>query len=281
MEGIKELIIVILIILLLFYKDIISYYKKQKYKNIDRGDTKKVTLKNGDNIPMIIYKTGIDEYENIHEDLLGVFYETIKLNPGFKIRYYSDKDSREFIKNNFDDKILTIYDKLIPGAYKADLFRYCVLYVNGGIYSDLTQRFMIPFNEFIDLNKDKLFLVKDIEHYKVNGDGLSKGIQISFIASIPRNDIFLKAIEGVVKHVNDKYYGENPLHPTGPALFYSILKNYEGEYRVGLKETGQNKIVDEKGETIIISKINNHQNVILKNNDHYTVLWRNHRIYKI
>ena len=30
---------------------------------------------------MTIYKTGIDEYENIHEDLLGVFYETIKLNP--------------------------------------------------------------------------------------------------------------------------------------------------------------------------------------------------------
>lgn len=281
MKGIKELIIVILIILLLFYKDIISYYKKQKYKNIDRGDTKKVTLKNGGNIPMTIYKTGIDEYENIHEDLLDVFYETIKLNPEFKIRYYSDKGSREFIKNNFDDRILTTYDKLIPGAYKADLFRYCVLYVNGGIYSDLTQRFMIPFNEFIDLDKDKLFLVKDIEHYKVNGDGLSKGIQISFIASIPGNDIFLKAIERVVKNVNDKYYGENPLYPTGPSLFYSILKDYQGEYRVGLKETGQNKIVDEKGKTIIISKINNHQNVILKNNDHYTDLWRNHRIYKI
>ena len=78
----------------------------------------------------------------------------------------------------------------------------------------------------------------------------------------------------------DRYYGDNALHPTGPALFYSILKDYDGSYKVNLKETGQNKIVNKDGETIIINKIKNHQRVILKNRDHYTVLWSNRRIYK-
>ena len=78
----------------------------------------------------------------------------------------------------------------------------------------------------------------------------------------------------------DKYYGDNALHPTGPALFYSILKDYDGSYKVNLKETGQNKIVNKDGETIIINKIKNHQRVILKNRDHYTVLWSNRRVYK-
>jgi len=26
---------------------------------------------------------------------------------------------------------------LIPGAYKADLFRYCVLLIHGGVYADV------------------------------------------------------------------------------------------------------------------------------------------------
>ena len=281
MIGLKEIVIMILIFFLLFHKDIFSYYRKQQYKNIDQGDTKKVDVKSTHVIPKIIYKTGIDDYRNIHKDVYNVFQETIKLNPEFKIKYYSDKDSRDFIKNNFESEILLTYDKLIPGAYKADLFRYCILYKNGGIYSDLTQRFTIPFNKLIHLEKDNLYLVKDIEHYKINGDGSSKGIQISFMASRPGNEIFLKAVKQIVKNVNDKFYGDNPLHPTGPTLFYNILQDYKGDYKVELKETGKNKIVNSKGETVIISKINNHQSVILRNRDHYTTLWRNRRIYKV
>lgn len=281
MIGLKEVAIIILIFFLLFHKDIFSYYKKQQYKDIDRGDIKKVSVKSTISIPKVIYKTGIDDYRNIHDDVYNVFRETIKLNPGFKVKYYSDKDSRDFIKNNFDSEILITYDKLIPGAYKADLFRYCILYKNGGIYSDLTQKFTVPFNKLIDLENDNLYLVKDIEHYKINGEGSSKGIQISFIASRPGNEIFLKAIKQIVKNVNDKYYGDNPLHPTGPTLFYNLLKDYKGDYKMELKETGKNKIVNDKGETVIISKINNHQSVILKNRDHYTILWRNRRIYKV
>ena len=29
------------------------------------------------------------------------------------------------------------YDSLIPGAFKADLFRYCVLLIYGGVYADV------------------------------------------------------------------------------------------------------------------------------------------------
>ena len=32
--------------------------------------------------------------------------------------------------------VLNAYDSLIPGAYKADLFRYLVLYREGGVYLD-------------------------------------------------------------------------------------------------------------------------------------------------
>lgn len=32
--------------------------------------------------------------------------------------------------------VLAAYDKLIPGAFKADFFRYIILYVHGGCYFD-------------------------------------------------------------------------------------------------------------------------------------------------
>ena len=49
-------------------------------------------------------------------------------NPTFNYYLFDDNDCREFIKTNFDSKILYAYDHLIPGAYKADLWRYCILY---------------------------------------------------------------------------------------------------------------------------------------------------------
>lgn len=281
MIGIKEVVIGLFIIFLMFHKDIFSTYNKYKYRKIERGNTESTNIKTSKSIPKVIYKTGIDDFNNVPDSVMEVFRETIQLNPDFKINYFSDEDSRNFIKNNFNNHVMIAYDKLVPGAYKADLFRYCILYKYGGIYSDLTQRIVKPLEEFIDFNKDNLYLVKDINHFNANGQGISKGIQISFMASVPGNDIFLKAINKVVENVNRKHYGENPLHPTGPSLFYDILQKYKNKYKIGLKETGKNKIVDDNDEIVIISKIPIHQTVILRNKDHYTILWRNRRIYKL
>ena len=48
-------------------------------------------------------------------------------NPEFNHYLYDDKMCREFIKQNFQ-KCFYVFDKLKPGAYKADLWRYCILY---------------------------------------------------------------------------------------------------------------------------------------------------------
>ena len=59
------------------------------------------------------------------------------------------------------------------------------------------------------------------------------------------------------------------------------FSSFEKKVADTIKETVKNKIVNSKGETVIINKINNHQSVILKNKEHYTILWRNHRVYKV
>ena len=72
-----------------------------------------------------------------------------RFNPRFRYYLFDDNDCREFIKKNYDSDILNAYDSLIPGAFKADLWRYCILYKMGGIYLDIKYK---PYNGFRFIN---------------------------------------------------------------------------------------------------------------------------------
>ena len=49
---------------------------------------------------------------------------------------------------------LNCYQELIPGAYKSDLARLCLIYVYGGIYLDIGMSFTAPIEEIIDVDVD-------------------------------------------------------------------------------------------------------------------------------
>ena len=59
----------------------------------------------------------------------NTFYK--KNNPDYDYYLFDNNDRREFIKEHFDNNILLTYDSIIPGGFKADLWRYCVLYIHG------------------------------------------------------------------------------------------------------------------------------------------------------
>jgi len=277
-QGCALLITVVIILLVN-----IIYGLKPEKKRFKEGDTNVVNIDDKGIIPKNIFKTGIDDYNKINKDLFSLFNKTIDENPGFKIEYYSDKGSREFVKNNFNKRVLDTYDKLIPGAYKADLFRYCILYKRGGIYSDLSQNFLLPLEDFIDFENDNLVLVKDRNLRNIIGDNIGEsveGIQISFMASRPNNYIYLNAINEIIKNCENKYYGGTAMSPTGPQLFQKMVNNYDGEYRIDLYFNGTYIIDKNTNKHFILNRLKNHYNMILKNKKHYFYLWMNKNIYK-
>jgi mannosyltransferase OCH1-like enzyme len=102
-------------------------------------------------IPLCIYQTW--HTTNLPPKMQQAV-NTIKAhNPEFQHFLYDDNMCREFIRNNFPEDVLRAYDLLIPGAYKADLWRYCILYKKGGIYLDISYT---PFNNFKFLNLTKI-----------------------------------------------------------------------------------------------------------------------------
>jgi hypothetical protein len=50
---------------------------------------------------------------------------------------FNDDACREFLAMTFPTDLVYAYDRLIPTAFKADLWRYCILYMFGGVYMDI------------------------------------------------------------------------------------------------------------------------------------------------
>ena len=141
-----------------------------------------------------------------------------KENPEFKHYLYDDEMCREFIKNNFHEDILYTFNKLMPGAYKADLWRLCILYVYGGIYLDIKYQCTNNY-KLINLTKQEYF-AKDRFH-----EGIT-GIYNAILVCMPNNNILFQSILLIVKNVKNNIYGHSDLDISGPHMMSIFFNEY-------------------------------------------------------
>ena len=158
------------------------------------------------------------------------------LNPEYKYCFFDDADCRQFIKEHFDKNVVEAYDMLIPGAFKADLFRYCYLYKYGGCYFDYKIIARKPLRDIINTN-DEILLCEDYNE----DNSLTTSDKSYFNAIImctPHRIDILKLIYVCVENIlnNQKLFYHaikiratcDILDLTGPTLMYKIVndKNY-------------------------------------------------------
>lgn len=72
----------------------------------------------------------------------------------YKIDLSLDEDCTGFLKKCFNQYIVDLFLKIPRGMYKADLWRLCKLYVNGGVYADID---LVPYLDIDTLDKDITF----------------------------------------------------------------------------------------------------------------------------
>jgi len=62
-----------------------------------------------------------------------------ELHPNWEYRFYDDRDIEEYIRASYGDEILAYFERIDPryGAARADLFRYLLMYREGGVYLDI------------------------------------------------------------------------------------------------------------------------------------------------
>lgn len=271
----------------------INFLNRKEYININSSknnfkylflDTKiKIDFYNNDYeqlIPKIIFQTG---YSNVYKNILhfNSIISFIELNPEYTYIYYDNKDSRKFLKENFNDDVKYSYDLLVPGAYKADLLRYCFLYKYGGCYFDCKQILRYPIRLFLK-NDKKLILCNDV---------IDKALLNAVIFSISNNEIIMKTIKDCVYNIINKQ-GNCALGITGPIFFYKSIKNFitldvlilqnnrpPNDYNDFSKDYYNNNIKIIKSNIIILNRFYKGYYDNYLDINHYSKLFNNNEIY--
>ena len=229
-------------------------------------------------IPFNIFQTW--HSKDLSPKMLEAVNAVKEHNPEFSYHLYDDADCLDFITTYFDKSVVDAYNTLLPGAYKADLWRYCVLYIRGGVYLDIKY---YPVNgfKFLELVKSEHF-VKDREHFL--GE---KGIYNGFIISKPNNQILWNCIRQIVDNVNTQFYGKNSFEPTGPLLVSKFISEHVYNNLSLLYE-------EDSFNTVILLQHKLQKNVILRmytefreeqfkcssSTNYYQIMWINKNIYK-
>jgi hypothetical protein len=143
------LFIYILSVAIYKYIYYIPFYTHRTIKyNVNNEDMPVVDL-TLNNVPAIVYQSCKSRFE-INNPC--VILDNYKNNSEFDFYLYDEKDQRKFIKDNFNSAILNVYDKLTSYNDKSKLWKYCILYKNGGIYLDTKYNIKKPLIEYISLN---------------------------------------------------------------------------------------------------------------------------------
>ena len=184
---------------------------------------------------------------------------------------FDDDDCRKFIKIHFNNSVLKAFDKLKPGAFKADLWRCCILYIYGGIYLDIKFCCVDDF-KLISLTNDEYF----VHDY---GDAVYN----AFIISKPKNPILLNCIKQIVQNVESNYYGTSSLGVTGPTMMINFFTPNEKRKlkRIYLKINNNIACIIYNNEKIILQSYKEYatEKKMFQINEHYDVLWKKRNIY--
>ena len=221
----------------------------------------------------------------------GIFrtpvFSTIDQNPDYEHIFLTDEDCEKFMHHQFPGRIANAYDKLIPGAYKSDLWRMCYLYKYGGVYLDINKTLMRPFRAVINGNFD---LVTVIDLGKCC-------VYQAFFACKAGLPVLALCIDKAVTNIENNYYGVNSLDITGPLMMGKVFRDYYGEC------VNRPGVYRKKGELIKLlyhagdyNKDEFENNIINLNNDkrhrmnaawksqtslpHYGELYNQRKVYK-
>jgi len=138
------------------------------------------------------------------------------LNPKYRYIFVDALQGRSFLQKHFSPIVLNAYHKLLPGAYKTDLLRYCLLYIYGGIYCDSHFVPMVPFSSYITEDLDFICPTDPL-------NGLWQG----FFGCSPRQRFLWDAIQRISRDVMDEEtFPHSILALTGPQRLGECLNRF-------------------------------------------------------
>jgi len=182
-------------------------------------------------IPNIIYRTA----KSLHFPSARAYSchtKWLDLNPGYNMIWYGNEECDSFMAKHYSGKVFSAYQRLKPGAYKADLWRLCILHWSGGIYVDAYATPHVSFAKMLagcyNTRGPQFISVLDCA---MAGYGIHNG----FIIAEKGHPFLAKAIDDIVANVEKRFYGTGPLDITGPLQLARSISSVTGisKHKVG------------------------------------------------
>jgi mannosyltransferase OCH1-like enzyme len=138
------------------------------------------------------------------------------MNPGYEYKLYSGNDCRDYIKKHYGDHHLGLFDKLIPYAFKCDLFRILLILREGGWYCDARQVCLKPLDVLASTCQEFYAVLSK----RPTTDCMAN----AFIGATPNHPILKKTLDLIEWNIEHEHYGIDCIYPTGPgALFQGAI----------------------------------------------------------
>ena len=189
-------------------------------------------------ITPIVYQTWIDnKFGKTHARSLSNF-RNINKNLSFKI--FTNSMMEQYMQQKWGNKsIYTIFKNALIGPLKTDIFRYCILYDQGGYYFDISRACKIPLTKLH--NKNSKFIIT----YEDTNCFIPPSNKNVFLLKRPFSHILQwglafekknKFLELLIKEISKSYpfyknkIFENPklaiLNFTGPGMYTKVMRDY-------------------------------------------------------
>ena len=150
------------------------------------------------------------------------------MNSGYEYHLFDAEQRRLFIEKNFTKDVLDCYDRIIPGAFKADLWRCCVSYKLGGIYCDID---MLAANSFDSLIEGDIDFFAPIDFPRNQRGNI---LYNAVFGCAPGCEIVKNCIDIIVDHVQNETWHKNQtediiydyLNFAGPAVLGRAVNRF-------------------------------------------------------
>jgi mannosyltransferase OCH1-like enzyme len=139
-------------------------------------------------------------------DEVEVLMQTWARDPAFDYHRFNAETADAFIETNFDGRTLAAYRKCGVPAMQADFFRYCALYVHGGVYVDADTKNSGRLPELLEGRKLGLLMTREA---RVANDFL-------YVCDAEA-ELYRKTIECAILNVNSEI-SNNVWMVTGPGI---------------------------------------------------------------
>jgi len=162
-------------------------------------------------IPKIIHQTFK------HKDLPFITQWHIsrfrKRNTEYQYEFYDDERIEQFIAQEYNHDMLSLYKRLNIGAAKADFFRYAVLNKKGGIYLDIDSGINGRLENFIQ--PDDVAIITREGHPELYAQWA--------LVYAPGHPFLKKTLEMVQHNINTNKYPNDVHRMTGPSIYTEAI----------------------------------------------------------